>query len=735
MRFSDVSDNKTSRARGGSLQVKNMKIAGLNPNPQGISEREISVRAEKMAGWSEKRGIGEYCTLLVLLLVTSLFPLAFAQSMSFEKEPEWFKGSITQIISTELDSKFTPVQETLTQVEARLDTQESRIDEISQRLEKVEKKPAESKTPDKTYAAMAAVIAKGPSPVRDQEGLTKAIEAEEKKKPVPARANRFRDPDYAARMAANPEQRLDYDEQWQTGYCTIGFYPNGTTSDRERVKDQLMAKNGGREPAMEEIEWGCIVEFMVQDMGMPDDAIKFVQDLLDPKRKWFFQGDTSFIQCTSRDGPSQIYMWAPCMNKMAAHRRVVRKLHLWVPPQLESRFFQLKNLEFTYRQAKKKLRITVNTRIFYRGNTIYPQYKKPDENEWHDIPEPASAKIPGVEFWRRTAHPRLNSRPSGAPIAMPALPDVNMPPGRERKDEAKFSSRGRGGGRGRGGFVRGGARGGKGTGAGTETTQVTVNTKAAFGNGQDSAESSGSGVIIKAGRSIRRWTPKRLQSSSSNSIRKYLEIDTAPRSKSMSEAYSKRDREDSDDECEENKCRRIEDTEEAIEGVKKLSPELAKKVLTSIVTNSVRKDEESKKKAQLPSPTKQEMQVYQAIAKKLHKEGEIQVINAGKGGSLAQARVSEKQKLNDLMEKEGKWYEERIARVNDGDDDYTKQQLDIDAAMFKSDKLKHLANLALLGDRTLETTLLDSSLDSLDSTDVDTTVETSDDEAFVTEGE
>ena len=82
------------------------------------------------------------------------------------------------------------------------------------------------------------------------------------------------------------------------------------------------------------------------------------------------------------------------------------------------------------------------------------------------------------------------------------------------------------------------------------------------------------------------------------------------------------------------------------------------------------------------------------------------------------------------MEREGKWYEERIARVNDGDDDYTKQQLDIDAAMFKADKLKHLANLALLGDRTLETTLLDSSVDT--STD---TVDTSDDDAFLNDGE
>ena len=105
-----------------------------------------------------------------------------------------------------------------------------------------------------------------------------------------------------------------------------------------------MSRNGGKEPSEKELEWKMIDEFLRQDMGMDDIAVKRVHE---ETEKWFFEGDTSFLKFYSRDGVALIYSWANMMNRMAFERKVTRKLHVWCPPQLESRFFALKNLEWT----------------------------------------------------------------------------------------------------------------------------------------------------------------------------------------------------------------------------------------------------------------------------------------------------------------------------------------------------------------------------------------------------
>ena len=112
------------------------------------------------------------------------------------------------------------------------------------------------------------------------------------------------------------------------------------------------------------------------------------------------------------------------------------------------------------RTARRKEGQEIHTRIFYRDQSIYAQWKSTYQEEYTDIPEPDSAKIPGTEFWRRTEMPRLNNMKKGAPVHKPAL-DAKVPEGRKRTDEVKR------GGRGRGGRGREGSSGPKGVEAGT----------------------------------------------------------------------------------------------------------------------------------------------------------------------------------------------------------------------------------------------------------------------------
>ena len=252
---------------------------------------------------------------------------------------------------SELDKRFVPVQQGLIQVETKLTSQEGQIQSLSKRLEKVEKsktlKPApvpestKEQTPRKTESqagkmAYNQVVLLSP-PVRDKEGLTAALEEEDRKAAVPGyKPRRHRNMDFSNKMAASPEQILRYEEGWTFGYHCLGLNPNGTEVDRERARDKLMEKNGGKEPAEKEIEWFMIDEYLFKDMGMDEVAVKRVRE---ETEKWFFEGDTSFLKFYLRDGVALVYSWANMMNRMAFENKVTRKLHVFCPPQLKSRFF------------------------------------------------------------------------------------------------------------------------------------------------------------------------------------------------------------------------------------------------------------------------------------------------------------------------------------------------------------------------------------------------------------
>ena len=142
---------------------------------------------------------------------------------------------------------------------------------------------------------------------------------------------------------------MKYDEDWAFGYLCLGLNPNGTATDRERARDEIMEKNGGQEPAEKEIEWHMIKEYLQKDMGMDEIAVTRVRE---ETERWFFEGDTSFLKFYSRDGVAIVYSWANMMNRMAFENKVTRKLHVFCPPQLKSRLFALKKpLYFTHAQS------------------------------------------------------------------------------------------------------------------------------------------------------------------------------------------------------------------------------------------------------------------------------------------------------------------------------------------------------------------------------------------------
>ena len=702
MTQSDVRRSTAARTWGGSQTSLAMRLeAGKSLGTKSMEiESSGNVRGRKLAGWSETRGSGEYLVGFILLLVTSLVPIAH----NMPKQPKLTEEGLIKV----LDSKFTPW---LVGIDQKLSSQESELQQLSSRLETVEKvtgvsKPASSgsssghnlkKTPAKTGLTMAEVVSLSP-PVRDQAGLTAAIEEEDRKNAGNPR-NRHRDMDYSNRMKASAEQIERYEDGWDKGYRTLGFYPNGTQSDFERGKDEIMENNGGREPTQKEIERYCITEYLAKDMGMTEDCVDSVWKEVE---LYFFEGNTSYLRFHTRNGVIQVYLWANQMNKMAAHNRVTRKLHVWVCPQLESRFFQLKNLEYTYRNARKAKGDKVQTRIYYKERSIFAQWRLGYDMDYEDIREPPSAKIPGVEFWRNKSHPRLNSRPNGAPLYKP-LENAPIPTGRVRKDEESFSGRGRGGSRGRGG--RGG-RGGITPGAfgrsagsgdalppaqpGTSGSEpmdsgLPGNANATSSTGRSFKELGGSGTVVKAGRGRPRGTPNRVVKDlfKSTSIKKFLEVDTSKPKRSRDE------RGDSDDEeYEENKNPRTQD--------KRPTPT----------------------KAAAPSPTKDEMDAYMAHARKLHKQGLLKLDPNISAGSLGLARVNEHMKLYDLVVKEGNYYDNLKKKVKEGKKDISKKDLQMDEALFKAERKKVMKHLSVLTDKSLETVALNCGLnDTSEETD------------------
>ena len=638
---------------------------------------------------------------------------------------------------SELQKHVKPVTESLNKVETKLSKQESQITALTKRLDKVESgkfKPAKKagggdqevtvkqtpakRQPGKPGAMAYSQVVQLSPPVRDKEGLTAALEEEDKKKEEPGyKMKRFRDMDYSNKMAATADQVMRYEEGWTFGYTCLGLNPNGTDTDRERNRDEIMSRNGGKEPSEKELEWKMIDEFLRQDMGMDDIAVKRVHE---ETEKWFFEGDTSFLKFYSRDGVALIYSWANMMNRMAFERKVTRKLHVWCPPQLESRFFALKNLEWTYRNLMKKKHGHCMTRICYHDNTIYAQYKIKYEDEYEDIVEPATSKIPTVEFWRTNAHPRLNSRRGRGRgrggIPRPAS-DAPVPQGRQRPDEAE---RGRGTFRGRAhrGHVprpppgmslteeaarrkNNSQRTDEGEAEDSDdgmdegvdsanTAEVAnvvsqLNSKAVFGGaGQFQLELSGDSTKkIKAGsKRGRPQTPGRVRSISTSQTKTMLSY--------FQSGEKKRSRSERD----------IDNDEAGYE-----TRSQKKKVEIPTLT---------KIRAERPSPTKEELDTYISVAKKLHKNGTLEHL-VGAGGSLGQARVIEKMKLSSIFQKEAEYYENRTDRIKAGEKDYDKTQLHIDSALFKAERKKCLKTLSDLNDHTLDTLAIDKTIETDES--------------------
>ena len=209
MTQSDVGRPTSTLTWGGSQSSLAMRLeAGKSLGTKSVENKSvINVRGRKLAGGSETRGSGEYLVGFILLLVTSLVPIA--QNM-----PKPHKLTEEGLIKV-LDSKFTPW---LVGIDKRLSTQESELQQLSTRLETVEKvtgssKPAPNsssisnnskKTPSKSGLTMAEVVSLSP-PIRDQAGLTAVIEEEERKNAGNPR-NRHRDMDYSNRMKASAEQ-------------------------------------------------------------------------------------------------------------------------------------------------------------------------------------------------------------------------------------------------------------------------------------------------------------------------------------------------------------------------------------------------------------------------------------------------------------------------------------------------------------------------------------------------
>ena len=253
--------------------------------------------------------------------------------------------------------------------------------------------------------------------------------AEAQNKP---RSFRYRHMDHEARQAASQDEVERFEEALERGDRTIGLYPCGDDIDVQNAIDELTKEK--KSTNKEDIEFRCIMHFLKLDMGMTDLVFEELDEELED---WHFEGSTCFLRFVSRRGVITIYSHAGLMNRMAVRRRVSRKLHLWVPPQLENRFFQLKDLEWQFRRLKRGNREGCHTRLAYSNGTIMAQWRSAPDRPYINIREPPSQHIAGVEFWRKASIPKLNRRPAGPPIHKPDLKAVSTPKGRVRNDERK----------------------------------------------------------------------------------------------------------------------------------------------------------------------------------------------------------------------------------------------------------------------------------------------------------
>ena len=81
-------------------------------------------------------------------------------------------------------------------------------------------------------------------------------------------------------------------------------------------------------------------------------------------------GMPASMKMTNREAVQQVYSFSNLMNRMATERKVKRKLHIWVGPALEQRFFALKSLKYTIREARERAGNKIHTRVVYKDRTI-----------------------------------------------------------------------------------------------------------------------------------------------------------------------------------------------------------------------------------------------------------------------------------------------------------------------------------------------------------------------------
>ena len=323
----------------------------------------------------------------------------------------------------------------------RLDT-DKKYSDLADRITKIEN----AKMPP-TYnavASMPALTSSRQPPSR--EDYNKELSAAQ----MP-RGYRFRGNDYEAKMRATEEQRQKHEHNYAYAYKSLGFYPCGDQEDRDQAKTEFQSE-GYSNPNDKAIERRCVKNYLTQDMGMTEDIFEEVAG--DVENIWF-EGKTAFCKFVDRRAIAIVYSFASLMNKMAKTRHVVRKIHLWIPPSLESRFFQLKDLEWNFRRMKTARKEYCHTRITYEGETIIAQWRGTEGESYQKIEEPASQGIPGIEFSRMMSARALNNR-GKKPLPLPKPdPKATTPKGRERPMEA---ARGQSKGSGRGGKQGAGAK-------------------------------------------------------------------------------------------------------------------------------------------------------------------------------------------------------------------------------------------------------------------------------------
>ena len=781
MNTQDVSETEL-QIQGGGVHVIETSMNEHQEAPVDVrnvknvkNHMRSKLRAVGQAGWSAKRGIGEYLFLLYLV-VCQAEPVPVSKSMSLTLED--LKAALDQslapvqaeirTVSNKFSNDLSELKISQDQQLSNLDTKlTSELHATVARVEKMEENQRRMESmriqePQAVGGAMGGAASQpepqpGPSRiagagsqvslaevVRNTRPINQAdVEAannEESSKSNARRGYRYRHMDHAARMQSTPEQILKYDKDWEHGSCIVGLFPIDE-HDRETAKQTITQKFSGKNVVTEEeVDLYSIKQFLEEDMGMPPAVSNELKRQL---VTYFFEGKTAFLKFQDRAGVAQVYKFAGLMNKMANKNHVTRKLHIWVPPQLESRFFALKTLEWEFRQYRKKKypKMKCHTRLFYLDGTIYAQWRDSTEKEFETIEEPANSLIPGVEFYRNTSHPRLNNMPRGAPIHK--VPDkAKTPEGRKRiETTGRGRGRGRGGRGGRGGSNQGGSsqggsqgvvaqsnrggaigrpgeakrggRGGRGRGAGTTPTsgtsaqtpaspsaapisnlnadsemdhqsaQDTGNSKAASFSGMESGEKSKAGT--RRGRQRRAPLPQK------TTLDGFFSFSPKASEKKRSRAR------DSDDEDQED--------------VEMKAPRL-----------------------QTKSPTKAEAQVYAKLANIMHKSGQL-------GPVVAQTAVDEYQKLFDVLEKEGDYYSRQRKLFLKGKG-ITEKQYQMDVAAFKAQKWKSVQKFQqldalnkLLSDTadtetkavdyvSPDTTLdSDSSLDTSVDTSVDTNVD------------